>query len=206
VDRQLESPSDGPEGDAGATKTVRPATVATRREIVKASAAVAGGIAAVAYVKPNLTSFGLPTALAASSGSPPPGGITSCSPNINIGNKCTLSGGIVSGTFTLTVNDGNGTCPVSAVNLVLYEGSGGGCPPTGKVANSVGLNTGGSNPLVAGSSSLCSPCNNIGPYTFSIPINGSKATSFTIYLAFQLANQGPAHDSNFWFHACVGTS
>jgi hypothetical protein len=51
---------------------IAPSRAVGRRRFVQGSAALAGGIAAASYVKPNMQSLGIPSALAVSGGDPPP--------------------------------------------------------------------------------------------------------------------------------------
>ena len=120
-------------GRADASPTVElPKDVATtrssRRDVVKAGAVVAGGVAAV-YIRPSLTRIQIPTALAASGGPQGQTGGTGGTGGTGTGGSGCHIGSISydpftkSGTFTLTCDQDD---TITALSATLYGLTGAG--------------------------------------------------------------------------------
>lgn len=126
----------------------------TRRRFIKGATAATGAAVLSTYVKPDLKSIGLPSALAVSPGGeePPPVLGNACSLELRVTASCS-DGAIIGQVCVTNVSDDDGACLVTGVSvLVEPKGSDNNFGPCGSPEETIvsASATGGSNSLDSG--------------------------------------------------------
>lgn len=187
----------------------------TRREALKAGAAIAVGVTAATYVQPTLRSIGIPSALAATSGSQGPS-CGSCTIGLSFGtvnSQHVRSSNTTNftGTGTITQRSDDTTCKVASAVLYLVSGSlAGGCgkydpttqPPIAQFVTTD--NSGGGTPLTAG---FPVPNPNGAKATFTVNVSARGNLVGKVVLALYVTvNDQCQHQSGFNFQTCIAVA